>query len=529
MKLVWLTLVLFAITAAAKNVVDIRALLAEPWDDSIEIPVATFHERLNSQLSRDGKPAVLTEDWDYAMRYNLIPKDDVNYVNIEQIALAMDLVLEDVNRHRSGDEKVSAGEVTAAAGAYLTQMKVQKGMQQLFDGSGLDYSFANLEKLLGRNDKWLLLAEAISHCKREAKNVVSLSDLSFDLDDSRGKRDAKNVVDISKLEELGNLNENEKRKNVVDISKLEALGKLNSNDKRKNVVDLSKLEELGHLNENEKRDAKNVVNLAHLEELGHLNDNDKRDAKNVVSLALLDDLKHLNGKRDAKNIVNLADFKFTLDEKKNHKRKHVVNLADLKLELNDKRDAKNVVELSLEELRDRDEPLLADVAKLLHNLKRQQVLVDGKVLELILPQMRLISVFTGYIRDNADVAKLTEQQDQSLLLVAPTDDAVSKMSKKPWEFPREVSGPDADAIAAANVELFLQSHVATSFVYNGGEVETKLMNGHRLVIKQDLMSNVDGGAFSVVVPETNEVIPVMEARQVANGYVLVIDRVLAQP
>lgn len=163
----------------------------------------------------------------------------------------------------------------------------------------------------------------------------------------------------------------------------------------------------------------------------------------------------------------------------------------------------------------------------------------NNLLNNIIPQDPSISIFGGYIRDNFKVSKLTESNDDSILIIAPTNDAISHKLNglKPWEFPNslnDINEEDEEKLVGENIKSFLYSHIIKNFgnlqnskiienVHNS-KIETKLMNGDLISINQ----NSDNGEFTLLT-KNNELIKVESISEVDNGYLFIINDVLSKP
>ncbi|CAK9438664.1 uncharacterized protein LODBEIA_P28880 [Lodderomyces beijingensis] len=319
----------------------------------------------------------------------------------------------------------------------------------------------------------------------------------------------------------------------------------------KNVFNLHQLQDLTKEENNEeavadKRDAKNTFDLAALKESLQ----EKRDAKNVVDLSRLSD----EGKAKRKNTPNLEALAQRISKVTVQKRKNVVNLNDFVKSHDftaDKRDAKNTFDVTsyfqnhpLDAKRDQ-QVLENDKTKQEENLYFifNQVDCFNNLLQSILPQLKSISIFAGYIRSSQEFNTKTESVDQNMLILAPSDDAIEdKLSNlKPWEFPHSLDGiqdeKQQDEIIESNLENFLQGHIVTNFENkvdivqdqddkSGKVVVTVLDNGKVLQIKQDQLTE----KFSIRLDgKTNAWIPVESVRQVENGFIFVINDSLVKP
>lgn len=326
----------------------------------------------------------------------------------------------------------------------------------------------------------------------------------------------------------------------------------------KNVYNLHALDDVDQAS-NDKRDAKNVPNLEFLKELS---ENGKRDAepKNVINLQDLkvgvDDEDEGKEKRDAKNTPNLIDLsnKFLQEEgsdKVLNKRKNTFRISDFIHEENHgKGDAKNtfdIAKFAKASNGKRDEQEILNIPKEADANDNFVFTFNSadcynNLLQSILPQLKSVSIFAGYIRDNKDLNSKTEALDSNMLIISPTDDAIeNKLSNlKPWEFPtlldEATTEQDQDKILQDNLQNYLDGHIVVAFqdkinIEDGDQgkekvVVTKLNNGELLEIKQNMVSQT----FSVrVAAKHKKWIPVVTVRQVENGFIFVIDDSLVKP
>lgn len=243
----------------------------------------------------------------------------------------------------------------------------------------------------------------------------------------------------------------------------------------------------------------------------------KREPKNVFSFKDMemlgdfpDTLKNAKSKREPKNVVSLQELS-----------------EDIHDEMISKREAKNVV--SLQEL---SEDIHAEVI----SKREQQVLADenSSLLQSVLPQMSEISIFAGYIRDDPKIESKTSSSDESMVIIAPSDNAImTKLDgKKPWEFPTALTGDERkdDGIIQGNLQHFLKSHIVSNFEKQLSSEEsdevvivTKLLSGDKIKIKQSSLGNF------FVAEMDGEWILVDSVKHVDNGFVFVIDEILFAP
>lgn len=289
----------------------------------------------------------------------------------------------------------------------------------------------------------------------------------------------------------------------------------------KNVIDLDLFKEsISDERLVEKRDARNVINFDDFKE------KDKRDAKNVINL---NDYKEKD-KRDARNVVNLDDLKKALESelvstRDLTKRKNVANLLNY-ITKDDINKRKNVLDLSK----------FKDDSGSGPSKRSDQVLFTfneedsrSNILQTILPQLPSISIFSGYIRDIQEVDDKTSLINETMLVVAPSNSAITEKlgGLKPWEFPQSLDdAEDEDEVLRSNIKNFVDGHIVLNFEHNllleRCLVVTRLNNGKAVKITQKA-----DGRFEVTADE--RVLQVEEVKQVDNGFVFVVNDVLVRP
>ncbi|KAK6200239.1 uncharacterized protein RJT21DRAFT_121133 [Scheffersomyces amazonensis] len=255
-------------------------------------------------------------------------------------------------------------------------------------------------------------------------------------------------------------------------------------------------------------------------------------AKNVVDLnainaAFQNEAVH---KRDAKNIVDLNEFKSAIE-------------AEVEDAGFSKRDAKYSVDLT--KLQDAVRHEVESYDKRGEDQFRFIIDEDdskSNVLQSLLPQIQAISIMSGYIRDNEKLSIKTELTNETMIIVAPTNEAIAgKLSGlKPWEFPNPITDKMDDEtverILSQNIESFLNNHIVTNFEQNlsinkeDKLIETKLVNGDLLKIKQD--ETTQKFAVEVIHKHKNKStgwIAVQSVKQVDNGFIFIVDDTLVKP
>ncbi len=149
---------------------------------------------------------------------------------------------------------------------------------------------------------------------------------------------------------------------------------------------------------------------------------------------------------------------------------------------------------------------------------------------------RGISVFSSYLRNNVQLSARCNDDSFMTTIFAPSNKALSTLSSKPWEFPQEIdtSYPEnADKIAQANIEDFIQNHIAFSGLdllpLKNNEVKSitiRTEDNHQIEV-----CLIDGQLFITPtgLKKPAKPITVSNIREAGNGIILVIDGTLSWP
>ncbi|GMM34194.1 hypothetical protein DASC09_015190 [Saccharomycopsis crataegensis] len=102
-----------------------------------------------------------------------------------------------------------------------------------------------------------------------------------------------------------------------------------------------------------------------------------------------------------------------------------------------------------------------------------------------------ISIFTYYLRDNYDFIHTGPLKD--IIIFIPTDNAIKKLSEKPWEFPSlivpSMDEKTADKVSKENVLSFVKSHLVNisdlqyKLPEDGSDITFKTINNNDIIIR----------------------------------------------
>ncbi|CDO94828.1 unnamed protein product [Kluyveromyces dobzhanskii CBS 2104] len=205
----------------------------------------------------------------------------------------------------------------------------------------------------------------------------------------------------------------------------------------------------------------------------------------------------------------------------------------------DKRDARRVG-LNVESLADSE----VDVKK--REMRRPQYVLDisqGKIDDRVNLDSRMavlqdVSLFSEYARDVTDVISQWEDTTQELLVIAPTNDAISKLSLKPWQFPNNIAQMEQENAApkqiddaiGENVAHFVKSHiVAHSNDFSAESHEIWLHSEADTSEKGDIVLKKENGEYYVCSASDMEFKLVKTVDVAANGVILIIESSLIAP
>jgi uncharacterized surface protein with fasciclin (FAS1) repeats len=92
-----------------------------------------------------------------------------------------------------------------------------------------------------------------------------------------------------------------------------------------------------------------------------------------------------------------------------------------------------------------------------------------------------IAIFTGFTRDISTISQRFDSNTQNVTVLAPQDEAIKQLPRKPWEDPKDYSTFGASAYegqsgvdrAQENLKRFVEAHVVGDSPWKEGEkVET---------------------------------------------------------
>lgn len=178
----------------------------------------------------------------------------------------------------------------------------------------------------------------------------------------------------------------------------------------------------------------------------------------------------------------------------------------------------------------------------MHNedYKMTTISLDSK-----LTSIQELEIFYEYARNDIELSEKLSDDNEDLIIIAPTNEAISKLSLKPWQFPRDIdslesegaSDIDIDNAIQENILKFVRSHVVT---YNDDNSYKKIRKGVTLLqsvamveacedCKGDIILKKEKDAYYVASIKDEQFHLVENIETGSNGVILIIDSCLEWP
>ncbi|EDO16775.1 hypothetical protein Kpol_526p28 [Vanderwaltozyma polyspora DSM 70294] len=161
-----------------------------------------------------------------------------------------------------------------------------------------------------------------------------------------------------------------------------------------------------------------------------------------------------------------------------------------------------------------------------------------------LPSLREVEIFANYARTDKSLSDMFGEDNEDLIVIAPTNNAIMKLSAKPWQFPIDIESledngapeEDIDDAIQNNVSKFVRSHVVS---YNTNkDTYKKLRPGVTLLRSLAADPSSDGdillkrdskGSYYVASIIDKKFSLVKKIENSVNGIILIVDLCMERP
>lgn len=167
-------------------------------------------------------------------------------------------------------------------------------------------------------------------------------------------------------------------------------------------------------------------------------------------------------------------------------------------------------------------------------------------LESKLTSLKETIIFFGYARNDVELAAKLSDDGQDTIIIAPTDEAISALSMKPWAFPQNIDSLESngatemeiDDAIQQNILKFVRSHVVayddnTSYrEFKSGYTTLRSVefeNSGSQVVDGDILLKKEGESFYVASSRDKKFHEVQKIEKASNGVVLVVGSCLEWP
>ncbi|CAI4055877.1 hypothetical protein N7582_000453 [Saccharomyces uvarum] len=170
-------------------------------------------------------------------------------------------------------------------------------------------------------------------------------------------------------------------------------------------------------------------------------------------------------------------------------------------------------------------------------------------LESKLSLVKEVEIFAGYVRNDVETYNKISNPNEDLIIIAPTNKAVSQLTSKPWQFPNNIdqlerkgaTEKELDAAIQDNISKFVRSHVVA---YNGDKNSYKRISPGCTLLQSinfmenrksdeelsgDILVKKEGDAYYVASTRDENFHIVENIESGSNGIILTIDFSLIWP
>lgn len=162
-----------------------------------------------------------------------------------------------------------------------------------------------------------------------------------------------------------------------------------------------------------------------------------------------------------------------------------------------------------------------------------------------LPTLREISIFYEYMRNDIVFSQKLGDDNADLIVIAPKNDAISRLGLKPWQFPKNIENMEDDGALEAdiqsaienNIQEFVRSHIVDyddSKSANFEELRCTILKSVAMEQSNDegsgdILLKKENDQFYIASIRDEEFHLVEKVETGANGVILIVDTCLVFP
>ena len=170
-------------------------------------------------------------------------------------------------------------------------------------------------------------------------------------------------------------------------------------------------------------------------------------------------------------------------------------------------------------------------------------------LESKLSLVKDIQIFASYVRNDVETYNKICDPNEDLIIIAPTDRAVSQLSLKPWQFPNNIgklesmgsTEEELDTAIQENISNFVRSHIV---IYNDDKNSYKKISPECTLVQSisftenergtsqlsgDILLKKEGDAYYVASTRDEKFHIIESIENGSNGIILTVDLSLVWP
>ncbi|CAI4342919.1 AHL_G0011270.mRNA.1.CDS.1 [Saccharomyces cerevisiae] len=170
-------------------------------------------------------------------------------------------------------------------------------------------------------------------------------------------------------------------------------------------------------------------------------------------------------------------------------------------------------------------------------------------LESKLSLVKEVQIFAGYVRNDVETYNKISDPNEDLIVIAPTNGAISQLTSKPWQFPNNIdklesegaTEKELDMAIQENISKFVRSHIV---VYNEDKNSYKRVGPGCTLLQSidftegkrsdseldgDILLKKEGEVYYVASTKDKKFHAVESIESGSNGIILTVDFPLVWP